>query len=361
MASRINPVRSLLLVLAALVSLAAACGSDASTVNSDAGVAVSDDESGDAVDSPDEDSPTSVPEPEIVDPEPNEPSSTTDDGSTPPTTEAPAPTIATNDFPEVTADLIAARERWKASGITDYVMTWSPSCFCPHSTFTDTINAGVLVNHQSDGETFYETTGLTMEEIFSQIERALANSPAHVDAEFDLETGAVVSYWVDEDEMMADEEFGIIVESLDPVTTSQPGGPASLPDVELVEDWGCGFGFNKGSADQTLGLQMFFIGEWTESGPDLSSPVDISGEDWQAIVYVGKDLFADWCDDVVEEGELLPTIDAEYRVVAGTIVGDVDGSTATATLTGAVVNVGGEEIALPDLELRNADWGFFAG
>ncbi len=339
MTNRLLPFRLLLLLVtcSALLVVSTACGSSESTVASDAGSAEGD-STGDVA--PEDTDPTDV---------------------TPPTTEAPPSSIAPNNFPEVTADLVAARERWRAAAITDYVMTWSPSCFCPASTFTDTVNAGVLVDHQKSGDTFYQTTGWTMDDLFSNIELVLADDPARVEAEFDPETGAVISYWVDLDEMMADEEFGIEVVSLEPIITSQPGGPATLPDVELVEDWGCGFGFNKGSADQTLGLQIFFVGEWTDDGPDISTPVDISGEDWEAIVYVGKDLFADWCDDVLEEGELLPTIDAEYRVVAGTIVGQVDGWMATGTLTGAVVNVDGQEVALPDLDLRNDDWGFFAG
>ena len=56
------------------------------------------------------------------------------DGSAPPTTGEstdPEPTDPEAAPEGVAAELAAARERWLAAGITDYVLTWSPSCFCP--------------------------------------------------------------------------------------------------------------------------------------------------------------------------------------------------------------------------------------
>ncbi|MFT7476599.1 MAG: hypothetical protein ACI81L_003556, partial [Verrucomicrobiales bacterium] len=47
--------------------------------------------------------------------------------------------------------LHAAQDRWEATELTDYVVTWSPSCFCPSVTFSDTIVSGEVVSHEVDG------------------------------------------------------------------------------------------------------------------------------------------------------------------------------------------------------------------
>ena len=55
-----------------------------------------------------------------------------------------------------------------------------------------------------------------MEALFDEIERALADDPFRIDAEFDPTTGAVVSYFVDLDEMIA---------------TSKPAGAGAAPSL----------------------------------------------------------------------------------------------------------------------------------
>ena len=290
------------------------------------------------------------------------------DGSTPPTTGEstdPEPTDPEAAPEGVAAELAAARERWLAAGITDYVLTWSPSCFCPMATFTDTVNGGTVVAHEVEGEVFWETEGTTMEALFDEIERALADDPFRIDAEFDATTGAVVSYFVDLDEMIADEEHGVVVTSVVPITSTLPGGPAVVSGSDLTVDHPCGHGFAKGSADQTISLVIFHTGEWTEDGPSLDEPIELgSNSEWSARISVGADLFANWCDDVVEEDEPTPRIDREFTITQGTLVGEVDGSVARASLSNVVaapVDGPGEPIELPEIQLVNEGWGFFAG
>lgn len=264
----------------------------------------------------------------------------------------------------VQANLDAARDRWAAAEMTEYVLEWSPTCFCPAVTFTDTISAGQVVSHEEEGESFFESTGKTMDDLFSEIQLALDDGPFQIEAEFDPGNGAVRSYYVDVEEMMADEEYGVVVHSVVPVVAELPGGPTIEASVFTV-DYGCGHGFAKGSEDQTTGFVMFFTGEWSEDGPSLAEPIDLTTTDeWSATISVGADLFATWCDDAIEEDDPVPQIDAEYRIVQGLLNGTVDGNTASATLSNIVaeaVSGSGDVVEISELQLVNDSWGFFAG
>ncbi|MFT7476616.1 MAG: hypothetical protein ACI81L_003573, partial [Verrucomicrobiales bacterium] len=257
--------------------------------------------------------------------------------------------------------------RWEATELTDYVVTWSPSCFCPSVTFSDTIVSGEVVSHEVDGETFYETTGKTIGDLLSEIQLALDDDPFQIDAEFDDETGAVVSYWVDVEEMMADEEYGVVVHSVtatDSAVPKLPGGPV-ITSAHFAVDHGCGHGFAIGSQDQTIGLVLFFSGDWTEEGPSSSEPVDLAlSDDWSARINMGDGLFANWCDDVIEESEPTPRVDEEFTVTQGMLTASVDGSTAIGVLVGLVATPtdgSGEPIEIAELALRNDGWGNYAG
>jgi hypothetical protein len=155
------------------------------------------------------------------------------------------------------------------------------------------------------------------------------------------------------------------VSSVEPATASLPGGPAAVSVSDLTVDHPCGHGFAKGSADQTISLVIFHTGEWTEIGPSLDEPVELGPTaEWSARISIGADLFANWCDDVIEEDEPTPRIDQEFTITQGTLVGEVDGSFAQAKLTDVVaipVDGSGEPVELPEIRLVNDGWGFFAG
>ncbi len=148
--------------------------------------------------------------------------------------------------------------------------------------------------------------------------------------------------------------------TVEPVLT---GGPV-LASTALSVDHGCGFGFAKGSVDQTISMVVFFTGDWTETGPSLDESIELGpGSAWSAQISVGENLFANWCDDVIEEDEPTPRIDQEFQITQGTLVGSVDNGVASATLTNVVaVPVGdGDIVEWAEVELRNEAWGFFAG
>lgn len=152
--------------------------------------------------------------------------------------------------------------------------------------------------------------------------------------------------------------------------TTTSAAPAAAIDVaSLTESWGCGYGFRASNADQTQAVVI----EWTsadfttEGRPVPDPAVTLPDEDWKAEVQIGSDLFANWCNDVIEPGTPTPEVTETWTITEGTITfGGVGGtcgtSDVTATLTDAVAtDEDGNEVPIDDVELHNDTWGCFAG
>lgn len=208
------------------------------------------------------------------------------------------------------------------------------------------------------------TNGKTMELLFDEIERIVADGFARLDLEFDPKTGAVVRYSVDVDTLVIDEEFGLSVLYVGPLD----GDPAltELNSNTLSADYGCAWGFAVGSPSQELALMIHF-GNYP--GPDIEGPFVLPSDGWVAELRVGSDLFSNWCDDIIEENEPTPVIDRRLTIISGLLTIDTrdgtttwDGTHVTATLTGAAVqSLDGTVVDIGDLDLHNACWGCFAG
>ena len=286
------------------------------------------------------------------------------DGSDATTTVAP-PTTLDPDTPE--GALAAARARWAENGLASYRLATTEICFCPETLWRNTVVDGEVVSHEPAGEqAFFDPGPRSMVTLYDEIAAAIDAGYETLDVEYHPETGAVISYYVDVDAMMADEEYGVRVTSLTPYDPDAP--PVIVEAAALVDDYGCGYGFAKGNPEQTLGRVIYFSGEYVAGGPDLSTPLELASDDWYAAVQVGSDLFANWCDDVIEIDEPTPIVDETWTVVDGTLTvtppapTDCGGDVVTATLAGAVVeSTDGERIVLDDLTLTNNSWGCFAG
>jgi len=111
----------------------------------------------------------------------------------------------------VAADRLAeARQKWSATGPATYVMTTRLQCFCPEIIWKNTVIDGQVAETLTVGdEQFIEPQSQTMETLFDEVEMTIAEGYARLDLEFDDLTGALISYWVDVEEMMADEEHGV--------------------------------------------------------------------------------------------------------------------------------------------------------
>jgi hypothetical protein len=140
--------------------------------------------------------------------------------------------------------------------------------------------------------------------------------------------------------------------------TSGSGTPS------LTEEYGCGHGFYLGNANQDAGL---FIVSDAGFGEEVSErSVSLPDEGWGAELRFGTDLFANWCDDVLEPGEPEPSVDETWPVSGSLEITELprpgECGLATATLRGAGArSPEGDLRALGDLDLRNETWGCFAG
>ena len=152
--------------------------------------------------------------------------------------------------------------------------------------------------------------------------------------------------------------------AFDPATLTTDELVGMLTGADFTQSWACGYGFAASTADQRVGLVMY-----ADSAPSGSSTVTLPDAAWRAEVLVGKHLFAQSCDDVIEFWEPESIITASWPLSAGTFElalpdTDVPGCSANdvaTVLVGAVVETPVGRIDLPDLSLTNSAWGCFAG
>ncbi len=125
------------------------------------------------------------------------------------------PTEPDPDGPTVSS-LDDAEALWEAADLTDYDMTYREVCFCPEVRIMVTVRDGQVTETVSLGEFDPQRDGRTVESLFAEIRQAFDEGAASVNVEYDAELGHPTGYFIDFSEEMADEEFGITVESLTP-------------------------------------------------------------------------------------------------------------------------------------------------
>lgn len=261
---------------------------------------------------------------------------------TTPTDPTPDPELR-YDPVEARAALDAARERWAATNWTAYRFTFTPSCYCPQDDVTVAVIGGRPVGTDAAGHVW------SVEQWFGEIDAAIGKA-ADVRVAYG-ETGAPSSLYIDVDEMIADEEFGYELVDLEPVTDPL--------ETLLVDEYGCGFGFASADGDQTVSMVVRFVDVDWETGPE---PGRYDLADLAGTVYLGADLMANWCNDVVIEGQPEPVIDDTWSIVGGSVDVSIDNRLAVGVFTDVVaVDADGDERHLGDIEVSNGMWGFFAG
>jgi hypothetical protein len=152
--------------------------------------------------------------------------------------------------------------------------------------------------------------------------------------------------------------------AFDPASLDDPRLTEMLRAADFTESWPCGYGFAVSTADQRVGVLLY-----APSEPTTARTVELPDADWTAEVIVGKNLFVQHCDDVVEQWEAEPVVAARWPLTSGTFVltppagdtGGCGGLSVSTDLTGAVARTPAGEVELPALSLVNAAWGCFAG
>jgi hypothetical protein len=158
--------------------------------------------------------------------------------------------------------------------------------------------------------------------------------------------------------------LGTAEPAFDPAALSTDELVGMLTAADFTESWPCGYGFAASTADQRVGLVMY-----ADSEPPATGTVSLPDTAWRADLLVGKDLFAQSCDDVIEFWEPATIITATWPLAAGTFelalpdtaVPGCGANDVTTTLVGAMVDTPLGPISLPELDLANTAWGCFAG
>jgi hypothetical protein len=137
------------------------------------------------------------------------------------------------------------------------------------------------------------------------------------------------------------------------------------PAPELTEQYSCGYGFYASNSEQTVGLLIEFSDFEAARNGDVPEISQLDEGTWNARLEFGTDLFANWCDDVLEPGEPTPEVGETWQV-SGTIeideLPESGQGLASATLTGVEANGPNNElIAFDVFEIENQFWGTFAG
>jgi len=138
-------------------------------------------------------------------------------------------------------------------------------------------------------------------------------------------------------------------------------------DLATMDEYGCGFGFWLGSSDQEVAVRFAAANQIAAEG-DLPQQATLPDDAWEATVIIGEDLYANWCDDVLEPGEPEPAVAERWPITAGSITlheplpADLCPHTARATVTGLeATRPDGATVHLGERELTNDAWGCFAG
>ena len=140
--------------------------------------------------------------------------------------------------------------------------------------------------------------------------------------------------------------------------------PVDGPDLTVSH--GCSFGFALGDEDQTTGLVLTFLDfEAAESG-DVGTEYQLPGAAWDADLTMGRDLFSNWCDDVIEPGEPEVVIDKAYSVWGRLVIDELPEAGTCGPASGTLfdasyLNDVDQRIELGDIALTNDSWGCFAG
>ena len=269
--------------------------------------------------------------------------------------------------------LDAARARWDELGIVDYTWSYRRSCFCPPFAVTIVVEGGEAISHEVESDPAVdpvvpeEVEILTVEDLFDEVQRAI-DTADEVTVEYEAETGRVTTLDVDQITDAVDDEYGYAVTSFSLVGDGAPTTEPPVTDrVELSESFGCAYGFHASNPEQTVGLRVDFSGE----PGAFPAVIELPDPSWEAVVVLGEELYANWCNDVIDMSQPQPRIDETWTIVAGRIefvgdppAADESGATTavTARLTGLVAErPDGSRVELRDLEVANESWGMFAG
>jgi len=157
----------------------------------------------------------------------------------------------------------------------------------------------------------------------------------------------------------------VLLGALVALSACSGGDDAGPEPVDLTVEYPCGFGFYASNEDQTTGMLLTyrdFDGAWA-GNVARSGQIEAA---WDAQLQYGTDLFANWCDDVLEPNEPTPEVDTTWAITGEIEVVELPAAgvcgTATAQLHDVVaMGPADQMLELGELTITNPSWGCFAG
>ena len=129
--------------------------------------------------------------------------------------------LLVRDLGSIQADLLRYQGRWERRRVANYVYTGAWNCFCPRDYTADaevTVRGGVIVNVASadpavpnipDPERF-----VSVKALFAVLQSAIDENAARIDVTYNGQFGYPEQFFIDYNEMMADEERGFVIRNL---------------------------------------------------------------------------------------------------------------------------------------------------
>lgn len=159
--------------------------------------------------------------------------------------------------------------------------------------------------------------------------------------------------------------FDSLVDEFDPTSLTGEEVTDLVRQARFTEHWDCGRGWATSTSDQTVGLVIY---ESSTERTDTSDQIVFPDPDWQTSVRFGKNLFAEHCNDAIEDWVVLPDITIQWPLIEGivTVTDPIPGLEDAPALVRAVFDGGQIEtesglVSLPRIELNNRSFNFFAG
>lgn len=143
-------------------------------------------------------------------------------------------------------------------------------------------------------------------------------------------------------------------------------GSESPDPPEFSQQHDCGYGFYAGTEDETAGLFIDFTDFEAAQAGEVPDMAQLSTGSWQADLQFGADLFANWCDDVLEPDEPTPEVEEVWEVTGTIEIMELPSAGECGPATGRLTDVvahgpDDETLVLGELDVTNEFWGCFAG
>ncbi len=158
--------------------------------------------------------------------------------------------------------------------------------------------------------------------------------------------------------------FDQLTSAYDPATLTVDDQRAAIAGADFTEHWPCGRGWAGSTADQRIGIMIYQVDDMQPTpGPVLGLP----DPGWTADVVVGKHLFANHCNDAIEEWMPTPNVVARYPLSGTVTLEDPAPSNSEppamvgAVLTDGYADIDGVAVPLRNVQLRNEAYNAFAG